>query len=121
MNKELRKMRDEVNKYVVLFAEHPEKVKENLNDISLDVKSLKDMLTSYLDKICKIFQMWCDRSVEIFNSDDRNVFLQLKKAIKMFEVNYYLNKLSYEMYVVGILDANLDVLAKRVEQISILT
>ncbi len=121
MNKELRKMRDEVNKYVVLFAEHPEKVKDNFKDIVLDVNSLRDMLSSYLDKTCKIFQVWCDTSVEIFNSNDNNIFLRLKKAISMVVVNHYLNKLSYEMSVVGILEENLNVLSKRLEQISVLT
>ena len=121
MNKELRKMKNSVNYYVVLFANHPEKFKEDYDYFSGVIEMLQSDLKTYLDKTLDIFLIWCIESVEIFSSSSSNIFLKLKRSINMAISNYYLNKYSYDILVISILQKNLNIISKRLEQIKYFT
>lgn len=113
MNKDLRKIRNAVNNYVVLLAEHPEKVREHYKDYILDVEKLSESVENYINSTADLFQDWCQASVEVFEYEDNNFFKQIYKKINMMIVNHYLNKFSYELSVCGIFQDNLDIISKR--------
>ena len=86
MTKELRKIRDSVNDYVVLIAEHPEKNKANYKDYLLDFKNLYDLIVSYTEKTSNLLQIWCNESVRVFDLDTSNIFLFLRRYISMWYI-----------------------------------
>lgn len=113
MNRELREIRNAVNNYVVLLAEHPEEVREHYKDYILDVKKLSESVENYINNTSDLFQEWCETSVEVFAFTENNFFQLIYKKINMFIVNHYLNRFSYELSVCGIFQDNLKVISKR--------
>lgn len=116
MNKKLRKIKNAVNNYVILLVHYPEIAKENCKEFLLESKILKAMLNDYLDETTDLFQTWCDESVKVFEYDDSNIFKQIKKLINLKIVNHHLNKLSYELSVIEILEENLKIIIERLTQ-----
>lgn len=113
MNRELRKIRNAVNNYVVLLAEHPEEVRKHYQDYISDVEKLSETVENYINTTSDLFQEWCEASVEVFEYEDNNFFQKIYKKINMFIVNHYLNRFSYELSVCGIFQDNLDIISKR--------
>lgn len=113
MNKELRKIRNAVNNYVVLLAEHPEEVREHYKDYISDVERLSESVENYINSTSDLFQTWCESSVEVFGYEESNFFQQIYKKINMEIVNHYLNRYSYELSVCGIFQDTLNIISKR--------
>ncbi len=113
MNKELRKIRNAVNNYVVLLAENPETVREHYQDYISDVERLSESVENYINATADLFKIWCNNSVEVFEYEDNNLFQQIYKKINMSIVNHYLNRYSYELSVCIIFQDNLSIISKR--------
>lgn len=120
MNRELRKMCNAVNEYVVLLQQPTPDVKQNPTQYLSDIENLNGIISSYLGKTVDVFQVWCDESVRVFSQESTNVFLRIKRYFSMKIINHYLNKYSFEMSVCGYLQNNLSFIEQRLIQYEIL-
>ena len=118
---ELRKMIKAVNKYVVLIYNNPEKVRKNCNIYLNDVELLQNMIDSYIDEMCELFQNSCNISVTVWSSSSNNIFCRIKRFISIEVINHHLNKYSYNLAAAGILKRNLEIINTRLIQIQQLT
>lgn len=120
MNRELRKMCNAVNEYVVLLQQPTPDVKQNPTQYLSDIANLNNVIDTYLSKTSDLFQVWCDESVRVFFQESTNVFLRIKRYFSMMIVNHYLKKYIYEMSVCRILKNNLSFIEPRLIQYEIL-
>ena len=113
---ELREMIKEVNKYVDLVVERQDDAREYCRIYILEVEKLKRVVNLFIDRNAKDFQVWADKSVEVFDMSDRNIFLKIKRTVLMEYVNHYLNKISKNLAYAGILRYNLENVEIRLQQ-----
>ena len=121
MNRELRKFRKTVNEYVLLLKEHPEDARTNCKHYLSDISTLQNIIEQYINNTADTFQIWCDKSVEVFTYEADNIFARVKKKVNMLIVNHYLNKLSYELSICGIFMTNLQIINTRLVQYDVFT
>ena len=114
--REIRKLEKAVREYETLLIEDPVDAKENKEIYIDDLKLVMDFMENYIDDMSEKFQMWCDTSVEVFEAPTNNIFLRIKRAVDMYIVNFYLNKFSEMMFIVGNLKTRLEKVQKRFEQ-----
>lgn len=111
--RELRKIQKAVKQYENLLLINQENARKYHKEYLDDIEILKEVTEVYINETSKIFQKWCDASVSVFEQPENNIFQKIKRRIEMAITNHYLNKLSYELSKVGILQRSLEKIKER--------
>lgn len=100
---ELRRLEKSAREYEVLLMQYPQKARENQQEYSKSISVLLQTVETYIKSETTAFKIWTDLSVEIFTSPENNIFQTVKRKINMAIVNYFLNKVSYNLSKAGII------------------
>ena len=119
--KELRKIQKAVKQYENLLLENQENARMYHEQYLQEIEVLGEIINLYIEQTSKVFQEWCNISIQIFVLPENNIFQKIKRKINMNIVNYYLNKYSYELTEIGIMQRGLERIKQRFIQYKYLT
>ena len=100
---ELRNIKKELDKYENIIQNDPENIRKQCKIYADDIELLYDYIEKHIASTSEILQVWCEISVENFMLQPTNIFLKIKRNIDMKIINHYLNKMSGELALAGIL------------------
>lgn len=115
MNK-LRKLIEAVNNIVDVTYLYPDIAKKDPDLYLSVIENLQNDVNSYIDEASEEFKKWCDKSIEVWDMNQTNLFSSMKRFIKMAYVNHFLNKISKNLYDAGLLRKNLRISKERLTQ-----
>ena len=120
----LRKMIWQVNWYVKLIMENPEKARDNCKEYIKDVERLKRRIEIYIqnnnkDRTRFLYEEFLDFesiSTDIWFKNDRNIFSKVKGKTYLLIINNHLNELSKNLKRARILQKNIEYIQFRLNQ-----
>ena len=113
---EIRKLEKAAREYEKLLMEKPKEAKKYHKECRKEINSLLRIIETYIDNEAKMFQLWADTSVAVFDEPEDNIFQSIKRKIDMAYVNYFLNKISYNLSKAGTIKRGLEKMEHRFMQ-----
>ena len=112
----MRKVEKAVKEYEKLLLQDPQNAKRYKEEYLKDVEILIAVVETYIENTEKVFQIWCDTSVRVWEEPTNNVFQRIKRAIGMSISNHYLKFLSKQMAKADKFQKPLGLIKERFEQ-----